>query len=89
MVTYSGTSMKRSEDPRLVKGDGSYVDDLTLPGMLHAAVLRSPHAYADIISIDTSAVRSLAGVVAVLTASDIEGVLGDIPAEGVDQRRRG
>ena len=80
MVTYAGTSMKRSEDPRLIKGDGLYVDDITLPGMLHAAVLRSPHAYADILSIDTSSVRNLPGVVAVLTESDIEGVLGDIPA---------
>ena len=49
-----GSGIKRREDPRLITGAASYTDDLTLPGMLHAVMLRSPHAHAIIRSIDTS-----------------------------------
>ena len=66
-MSYAGQPLKRFEDPRLVTGRGSYVDDVQLPGMLHAAVLRSPHAHARIRSIDASAARNLPGVVTVLT----------------------
>ena len=78
-MSYSGQPLKRFEDPRLVKGEGSFVDDMALPDMLHAVVLRSPHAHARIRSIDASAARSLSGVVAVLTGEDIAGVLRTIP----------
>ncbi|MDT7553110.1 MAG: aerobic carbon-monoxide dehydrogenase large subunit, partial [Pseudonocardiales bacterium] len=59
--------MNRKEDPRFVRGRGRYVDDITLPGMLHAAVLRSPYAHARIVSVDTLAAQSHPLVRAVLT----------------------
>ena len=65
-----GRSVARKEDPRLVAGRGTYVGDVQLPGMLHAAVLRSPHANARIRSIDTSRAKQVPGVVAVLTGSE-------------------
>jgi carbon-monoxide dehydrogenase large subunit len=71
--------LKRFEDPRLVTGQGSFVDDLQLPGMLHAVVLRSPHAHARILSLDATQARALPGVAAVLTASDLAGAVRDIP----------
>ena len=76
---YSGQSIRRFGDPRLLTGQSSYVDDITLPAMLHAAVLRSPHAHAYVRAIDTSVASSLAGVVSVITASDIDQVLEDVP----------
>jgi carbon-monoxide dehydrogenase large subunit len=79
MATYVGKPLKRFEDPRLVTGQGTFVDDLRLPGMLHAVVLRSPHAHARILSIDTAAARALPGVVAVLTAADLTHAVRDIP----------
>ncbi len=62
-----GESIKRKEDGRFLRGKGNYIDDLTLPGMLHMAILRSPHAHARIKSIDTSAAGAKPGVVAVVT----------------------
>ena len=62
-----GRSIKRKEDARFVQGRGNYVDDVTLPRMLHMAVFRSPHAHARILSIDTSAAEATEGVVAVVT----------------------
>src|SRR6266568_4147437 len=62
-----GRSIKRKEDDRFIRGKGNYVDDITLPGMLHMAILRSPFAHARIRSIDTSAAEALPGVVAVVT----------------------
>ena len=59
----------------MLTGQGTFLDDIKLPGMLHAAVLRSPHAHAHITSIDTAAARHVPGVVAVLTAEDFEGLL--------------
>jgi len=78
-VVYSGQSVKRFEDPRLLTGQGAFLDDLTFQGMLHAAVLRSPHAHARITSIETAAARHLPGVVAVITADDLEGVVEPVP----------
>src|SRR5947209_18680139 len=69
---YTGASIKRSEDPRILTGRGRYVDDIQLPGMLHAAFVRSPVAHAKVLSIDVSAARELPGVVAVYTGADIE-----------------
>jgi aerobic carbon-monoxide dehydrogenase large subunit len=69
---YTGASIKRSEDPRILTGAGRYVDDIKLPGMLHAAFVRSPLAHARVLSADVSAARSLPGVVAVLTGADLE-----------------
>jgi aerobic carbon-monoxide dehydrogenase large subunit len=62
-----GHSVKRKEDDRFIRGKGTYVDDIKLPGMLHMAVLRSPLAHARIQSIDTSRAEAHPGVVAVVT----------------------
>src|SRR5690348_13566241 len=74
-----GTPVKRREDPRLITGQATYVDDLKLTGMLHMAVLRSPYGHARINSINTDAARKHPGVVAVYTAADLKGVVGVIP----------
>jgi aerobic carbon-monoxide dehydrogenase large subunit len=66
-----GHSLRRKEDDRFLRGAGRYVDDIVLPGMLHAAVLRSPVPHARIVSIDTSAAAALPGVVAVVTGADL------------------
>ncbi|MFB3097036.1 MAG: xanthine dehydrogenase family protein molybdopterin-binding subunit, partial [Dehalococcoidia bacterium] len=79
-TSYIGQAMKRFEDAPLVTGRGVFLDDIALPNMLHAAVLRSDHAHARIKSVDVSAARDLPGVVAVLTSADIAGVLEDIPS---------
>ncbi|MGZ4430287.1 MAG: aerobic carbon-monoxide dehydrogenase large subunit, partial [Gaiellales bacterium] len=62
-----GYSVMRKEDERFIRGRGNYVDDVTLPGMLHMELLRSPLAHARIVSIDTSRAAALPGVVAVVT----------------------
>src|SRR5580700_8426869 len=67
---YTGASIKRSEDPRILTGRGRYVDDLKLPGMLHAAFLRSPMPHGRIVAIDTSEALLLEGVVAVYAGAD-------------------
>ncbi|WP_158742478.1 xanthine dehydrogenase family protein molybdopterin-binding subunit [Acidisphaera sp. L21] len=63
--------VRRVEDPRLLKGDGRYTDDITLPGMLWSAVLRSPHAAATLGAIDTAAALAVPGVLAVYTGADL------------------
>jgi aerobic carbon-monoxide dehydrogenase large subunit len=62
-----GESIKRKEDGRFLRGKGNYLDDFVLPGMLHMAILRSPHAHARIRSVDTSAASAVPGVIAVVT----------------------
>jgi aerobic carbon-monoxide dehydrogenase large subunit len=86
-VSYVGQPVKRFEDPKLVTGHGSFVGDITLPDVLHAAVFRSPYAHARIRSVDASAARRLPGVVAILTAADIAGVLQDIPTRAMAGER--
>ncbi len=63
--------VRRVEDPRLLKGDGAYTDDATPPGALYGVVLRSPHAHAAIVSIDTTAAKSIPGVHGIYTAADL------------------
>ena len=63
-----GQGVSRFEDPRLIRGGGRYTDDIKLPGMTHAVVLRSPYAHAKIKSIDSKAAKAAPGVLAVLTA---------------------
>ncbi len=67
---YMGNSVPRKEDAALVTGRTNFVDEIHLPGMLHMALLRSPHAHAKITSIDASAAREHPGVVAVFTGED-------------------
>ncbi len=68
-----GHSVRRHEDDRLIEGQGKFVDDFVLPGMLHMAILRSPVPHAIIKSIDTSAATALEGVVAVVTGELLAG----------------
>jgi aerobic carbon-monoxide dehydrogenase large subunit len=70
MANYVGKPVKRVEDPRLITGEAKYLDDIQLPGMLHAAVLRSPHAHARIKSINTDQAAAAPGVVGVFTGQD-------------------
>ena len=78
-MPYAGQPLVRFEDQRLLTGAGSYVDDLKLPGMLHALVLRSPHAHARIAGIDTAQATRVPGVTAVFTASDFAGIIENLP----------
>ncbi len=73
-----GTPVKRREDPRLITGQASYVDDVKLHGMLYMSVLRSPYGHARINSINTDAARQHPGVMAVYTAADLKGVVGPV-----------
>jgi len=73
---YVGRALKRKEDPRLITGRGTYVDDMELPGTLYAAIIRSPEAHARITSIDTTAAKERPGVEAVFTGED----MGDLAA---------
>src|SRR5436853_7846516 len=75
-----GKDSKRREYPALLMGTAIYTNDVSLPGMLHAAVLRSPYAHARIVSIDTSAAKKLPGVYAVLTGREATEVIGPLPA---------
>ena len=67
-----GTARKRKEDARFIRGQGNYVDDIKLPGMLHGDFVRSSHAHALIKSINTEAALEVEGVLAVVTAKDLE-----------------
>src|SRR5262245_35915086 len=74
-----GAAIKRREDPRLMTGQGTYVDDLTVPGMVEMVLVRSPHAHARIRAIDVSRAQAAPGVVAVFTGADLEGVMKPVP----------
>ena len=67
---YFGQPLRRREDERFLTGAGNYVDDMTLPGMAHAAFARSPHAHALIGDVSTAGAAAMPGVLAVLTAAD-------------------
>src|SRR6266516_8196040 len=71
MGSYIGSRMLRKEDAPLVTGQGRYVDNLALPGMVWAAVVRSPMAHARIVRVDTSAALGLPGVVAAYSGADL------------------
>jgi carbon-monoxide dehydrogenase large subunit len=75
-----GAHVKRVEDPRLLTGGGRFLDDITLPGLLHAAFARSEHAHARLRRVDTEAARATAGVELVLTGRDLDGVVAPIQA---------
>jgi len=71
VFTGFGAAVPRKEDPALLRGEGQFVDDIHLPGTLHAAFVRSPHAHARIGGIDKSAALAMPGVHAVLTYADL------------------
>ena len=79
--SYVGQRIRRTEDPRLIKGLAHYVDDIVLPGTLHVAFVRSYYAHAKINSIDTSAALAVPGVVAVYTGTDVAKI-GPVPCAG-------
>jgi carbon-monoxide dehydrogenase large subunit len=83
-----GAALKRKEDARLVVGRGRYLDDLTLPGLLHLAVVRSPHAHADVTRVDARAARAIDGVVAVLTRAELPELAGSVPPLVPEPKRR-
>jgi aerobic carbon-monoxide dehydrogenase large subunit len=79
---YLGAAVRRREDPRFLRGDGRFADDVTLPGILHAAFLRSPHAHARLTRLDVTEARRMPGVAAVLTFTDLEASLKPLPLFG-------
>jgi carbon-monoxide dehydrogenase large subunit len=83
-----GQPVPRFEDPRLVKGHGRYIADMTFPGMTFGYVLRSPHAHARIRSIDTAKAKAAPGVLGVFTSADYKAAgFGDLPVPGGLKRR--
>ncbi|MDA1226749.1 MAG: xanthine dehydrogenase family protein molybdopterin-binding subunit [Chloroflexi bacterium] len=74
-----GASIKRREDPRLITGRGTFVDDVKLVGMLYMSLVRCPYAHANIKSIDSSAAKAMKGVVAVYTGEELAERLGSLP----------
>ena len=74
-----GSALKRKEDPRLITGQGTYVEDVSLTGMLHIVLVRSPLAHALIKSIDSSEASKSPGVVAIFTGEDLKEELGSLP----------
>lgn len=79
-LTWIGQSIKRVEDPRILTGNGGYIDDLKMPGMAHAAMVSSPHAHARILSIDASRAKALPGVIGVYTGEDMASVVDPCPS---------
>jgi carbon-monoxide dehydrogenase large subunit len=79
MATLFGSGIKRREDPRLITGAGTFVDDVKLPGLTYAAMVRSPYAHARITRVDTSAAAKAPGVIAVYTGKDTAGKVGPVP----------
>ena len=84
-MPYVGQPLKRFEDHRLLTGGGSYLDDMTMPEMVHAVFVRSTHASATIGAIDVATARALPGVVAVITGKDIAEAVDDIPHRDVPE----
>src|ERR1700730_14076908 len=70
MPALIGQALPRKEDARLLTGGGRYSDDIDLPGQAYATFVRSPHAHAHILAVDTAAARAMPGVLAVLTGAD-------------------
>src|SRR3989454_5392048 len=79
MTAPIGLSVKRREDRRLLTGRGHYVDDVRLPHLCHAAIVRSPHAHARILDVDARRATALPGVVAVLTIADLPECAAAVP----------
>ena len=86
-MPHVGASLKRLDDPRLLTGRGRYVDDITLPRMVHVAFVRSPHAHATVERVDVDAARKSPGVVAILTGADTARLCK--PYRGILQHYRG
>src|SRR5262245_33079104 len=79
---YFGAAVRRREDPRFLRGEARYLDDVVLPGMLHAAFVRSPHGHARIGAIRTEVAASLPGVAGVFTFADLRRWMTPLPVFG-------
>ena len=79
---YFGAKVNRLEDPALLAGKGRYLDDLNVPGLAHAAFVRSPHAHARFTAVNADAARAMPGVLAVLTLADLDPELRVMPPVG-------
>ena len=79
MATLFGSGIKRREDPRLVTGRATYTDDVKLPGLLYAAILRSTYAHAKLKQVDVGKARKATGVVAVYTGADLRDKVNAVP----------
>src|ERR1700746_3660014 len=75
---FVGQSLRRREDAKFLTGKGRYVDDIKLPGMLYAAIARSPHAHAIIRNVELSSAKAAPGVRLVLAGQDLDGKIGPI-----------
>ncbi len=85
---FIGQPMPRHEDARLITGQGRFTDDFSFPGQAHAAMVRSPHAHARIVSIDKAAALAMPGVLGVFTGADCAADgLGAIGARSRCRRR--
>jgi carbon-monoxide dehydrogenase large subunit len=85
-----GQSVRRLEDPRLLRGFGRYSDDVTLPRQAHAVLVRSPHAHARIQTVEATVAAKMAGVIAVFTGEDLAAdSLGNLPSDTTRKRRDG
>ena len=84
-----GASVRRKEDPRLITGSSTYVDDLKIPGMLHAIIVRSIEPHGTITGYDTATAASMPGVVAVYTGEDLESLFANVATEAVGEGDEG
>ena len=79
-MSYIGSSVKRVEDKRFITGQGRYTDDIVLPQMTYACMVRSPHAHAEIVSVDISHAEKMDGVVKIFTGKDTDAAgIGGVP----------
>ena len=78
-LPHIGESVKRREDDRFLTGAGQYTDDIQVVAQCHAVFLRSPHAHANIKSIDTKAASEMPGVIRIFTGADIDGKMAGLP----------
>jgi carbon-monoxide dehydrogenase large subunit len=88
MASLIGAEVRRREDPALVQGAGRFVDDLVLSRLAFMSVLRSPHAHARVLRVDTTRAAALSGVLRVITARDVEGTVDPEPAVGIPPATR-
>ena len=79
-----GRPLRRLEDPRFIRGEATFVADLVLPRMLHAAAVRSPHAHARVVGVRKASVQDIPGVVDVITAADVQGRVHPVPPNALE-----
>src|SRR5579884_1923690 len=90
LAPYMGSNIRRREDPRLITGAGTYVDDVALPGTAWMAVLRSPFAHARVTRLDLAAALAHPGVLAAVSGRDVAALMSDTPEDsGSDQEPAG